>query len=282
MNDRSEQSLNTDYLLSSSGREDSERVRLELLQQIFDPASCGRLEFVRPGSRCLDVGAGRGSIAAWLSQRVGDAGRVVATDIDTAGLQHLSARCDVLRHNFLEDPLDALRPGSFDLVFARFVLVHLAGKQEVAVRRMIECLRPGGWLVVEDIDMSTFGAANPWHPLATQFDKIAKAMQEGYRARGMLEHTCGRTLGASFRQFGLINVNQEVTAKIHAGASPTARWHVESMKAITASLLKREMPDQAREAAVASTGILVKALEDPEFFFLDQLYHTARGQRAPA
>jgi SAM-dependent methyltransferase len=274
--------MNTNYLLSSAGRAGAERARLELLQQIFDPASCSRLEFVRPGWRCLDVGAGRGSIAAWLSQRVGDAGRIVATDIDTAGLQHLSARCDVVRHDFLEDPLDALRPGSFDLVFARFVLVHLAGKQEVAVRRMIECLRPGGWLVIEDLDMLTFGSANPWHPLATEFDKILQAMREGYRARGMLEPTCGRTLGASLRQFGLINVNHEVTAKIHAGASPVARWHVESMKAITASVLKREMPDQAREAAVASTGLLIKALEDPDFFFLDQLYHAARGQRAPA
>jgi SAM-dependent methyltransferase len=274
--------IESNYLLSSAGREDAERSRLELLQQIFDPASCSRLEFVKPGWRCLDVGAGRGSIAAWLSQRVGDAGRIVATDIDTAGLQHLSAHCEVLRHNFLEDPLDALRPGSFDLVFARFVLVHLTGKQEVAVRSMIECLRPGGWLVIEDLDMSTFESANPWHPLAAEFDRIVQAMREGYRTRGMLDPTCGRTLGASFRQFGLINVNHEVTAKIHAGASPVARWHVESMKAITASLLKRQMPDQAREAAVASTGILIKALEDPDFLFLDQLYHTATGQRPPA
>ena len=220
MNDRSKQSVNTNYLLSSAGREDSERVRLELLQQIFDPASCCRLEFVRPGWRCLDIGAGRGSIAAWLSQRVGDEGRVVATDMDTAGLQHLSARCDVLRHNFLEDPLDVLQPGSFDLVFARFVLVHLAGKQEVAVRRMIECLRPGGWLVIEDLDMSTFGSANPWHPLASQFDKISKAMQEGYRTRKMLEQTCGRTLGASFRQFGLINVSQGGDRKNTRGRQP--------------------------------------------------------------
>ncbi|HEY6618009.1 MAG TPA: class I SAM-dependent methyltransferase [Steroidobacteraceae bacterium] len=274
--------MSTNYLLSSAGREEAERSRLELLQQIFDPASCSRLEFVRPGWRCLDVGAGRGSIAAWLSQRVGDAGRIVATDIDTAGLQHLSACCEVLRHDFLEDPLDALQPASFDLVFARFVLVHLAGKQEVALRRMIECLRPGGWLVIEDLDMSTFGSANPWHPLAAEFDDIVKAMQEGYRTRGMLEQTCGRMLGASLRRFGLINVNHEVTAKIHAGASPVARWHAESMQAITASLIKREIPDRAREAAVASTGTLTKALEDPEFFFLDQLYHAARGQRAPA
>ncbi len=166
----------------------------------------------------------------------------MATDIDTAGLQHLPPSCEVIKHNFLEDPLDGLGPGSFDLVFSRFVLVHLAGKQEAVVRRMIECLRPGGWLVVEDLDMSTFGSADPWHPLAAQFDKILQAMQEGYRNRGMLDHNYGRTLGALFRRLDLINVSQEVTAKIHAGASPVARWHVESMKAITASVLKREMP----------------------------------------
>jgi len=37
---------------------------------------------VRPGSRCLDLGAGAGTIAAWLAQRVGPTGQVVALDTD--------------------------------------------------------------------------------------------------------------------------------------------------------------------------------------------------------
>jgi ubiquinone/menaquinone biosynthesis C-methylase UbiE len=37
---------------------------------------------VQPGWRCLEVGAGRGSMAVWLAQRVGPSGHVVATDVD--------------------------------------------------------------------------------------------------------------------------------------------------------------------------------------------------------
>jgi len=39
----------------------------------------------------------------------------------------------------------------FDLVHARLVLVHLTDRA-AAMRTMIDALRPGGWLVIEDGD----------------------------------------------------------------------------------------------------------------------------------
>ena len=36
-----------------------------------------------PGWRCLEVGAGSGSVARWLAAKVGPEGSVLATDIDT-------------------------------------------------------------------------------------------------------------------------------------------------------------------------------------------------------
>ena len=78
---------------------------------------------VRPGWRCLEVGAGRGSMAVWLAEQVGENGLVVATDIDVTYLQRLHLPNLVVReHNILADPLDALGPGSFDIVSSRFVL----------------------------------------------------------------------------------------------------------------------------------------------------------------
>jgi ubiquinone/menaquinone biosynthesis C-methylase UbiE len=58
---------------------------LSLLEELFDPVTVRRLERVgvAPGWQALEVGAGRGSIASWLADRVGEEGRVVATDIDT-------------------------------------------------------------------------------------------------------------------------------------------------------------------------------------------------------
>jgi hypothetical protein len=53
-----------------------ERERLAVLTRIADPITTRCLTDLGPGWRCLDVGAGDGSVARWL------AGRVVATDLN--------------------------------------------------------------------------------------------------------------------------------------------------------------------------------------------------------
>src|SRR4030095_11158684 len=60
-----------------------------------------------------------------------------ATDIDLTYLQRLNGpNLEVRKHNILDDPLDALGPGSFDLVCSRLMLFWLAGKQEAAIPPM--------------------------------------------------------------------------------------------------------------------------------------------------
>jgi SAM-dependent methyltransferase len=153
------------YRLAANGREEAEDDRLSLLERLLDPISRRRRDKVRPGWRCLEVGAGRGSMAVWLAEQVGESGKVVATDIDVTYLKRISLpNLEVHRHNILEDSLDLLGPGSFDLVCSRLTLFWLAGKQESAIQRMAECLRPGGWLVDEDGDWGTLAPVDPTHP----------------------------------------------------------------------------------------------------------------------
>ena len=80
------------YRLAAAGREAAEGERLDLLEQIYDPVSRRRRGLVRPGWRCLEVGGGRGSMAAWLAEKVGPTGHVVATDIDLGYLRRLDLR----------------------------------------------------------------------------------------------------------------------------------------------------------------------------------------------
>jgi hypothetical protein len=58
--------------------------RFSALEALFDAGTFQHLDAlgVSPGWRCLEVGGGSGSVARWLSQRVGLSGRVVVTDID--------------------------------------------------------------------------------------------------------------------------------------------------------------------------------------------------------
>lgn len=119
---------------------------MSLLEELFDPPTIERLEHVgvAAGWETLEVGAGRGSIAAWLAERVAPGGRVVATDLDTGLLDGIDA--EVLRHDVLRDDFPE---GSFDLVHCRAVLVHVLAPDR-ALERMARWLKPGGVLLAEE------------------------------------------------------------------------------------------------------------------------------------
>src|SRR6266700_3189442 len=122
-----------------------ERRRLQLIGEVLDAATFGHLRDLRvdEGWRCLEAGAGEGSVARWLSEQVGERGRVVASDVDTRFLDFPeAANVDVVEHDVRTDPC----PGDpFDLVHARNVLMHLPARDEI-FGRMVSWLRPGGWI----------------------------------------------------------------------------------------------------------------------------------------
>jgi SAM-dependent methyltransferase len=125
----------------------AERERLESLERVYDAGSFESLRKVgiKPYWRCLELGAGAGSVARWLAEQVPE-GSVVATDIDTRFLYGATRdNLRVLRH----DVVDEVFPSeSFDLIHARLLLSHLPERMRV-LRKLLEWLVPGGVLVVE-------------------------------------------------------------------------------------------------------------------------------------
>jgi SAM-dependent methyltransferase len=71
--------------------EERERERLRQFEAWGDRYTTHRLESIGipAGWRCLDVGAGSGSVATLLAHRVGPSGTVVAADIDLRFLTNL-------------------------------------------------------------------------------------------------------------------------------------------------------------------------------------------------
>jgi ubiquinone/menaquinone biosynthesis C-methylase UbiE len=124
-----------------------------MIEQVFDPASRRRLlaTGLQSGWRCLEVGPGAELIMTWMSEVVGPTGQVVAVDLDPkflgeSGQSNVEiVRADIRAVQFPEQ--------SFDLVHARYVLIHLPD-YEVALTKMFERLKPGGWLVLEEPDFS--------------------------------------------------------------------------------------------------------------------------------
>lgn len=268
--------LGPGYRLDAKGRQQAEDDRLDLLEQIFDPLSRRRRELVQPGWRCLEVGAGRGSMAVWLAERVGESGRVVATDIDVTYLKRLNLpNVEVRQHNILDDPLEALGPGSFDLVSSRLMLFWLAGKQEEAIRRMVECLQPGGWLVDEDGDWGTIAPVDPSSPYYARYNNASRG-GEWWVSRGY-DPAFGRKLPALFEHCGLENIRHEATAEVMRGGSSWARWWQETLEAIRTW---EQDGGGLTEAQEEEYKALTAPWRDPAFWFLTALVHTCWGQRA--
>jgi ubiquinone/menaquinone biosynthesis C-methylase UbiE len=118
----------------------------ELLDQTTQAIILDRLDTLG-GRRCLDVGAGGGSIASWLAEQVGERGSVTATDINPRCIiEH--PRLRVLRHDITTAPLPG---GPYDLITARLLLNHLPARREV-LSTLAAGLTPGGVLLTEDFD----------------------------------------------------------------------------------------------------------------------------------
>ncbi|MFE0451747.1 methyltransferase domain-containing protein [Streptomyces sp. NPDC058914] len=125
-----------------------EAERIDAAALVYDPVTTRRLQALGagPGWRCLEVGAGTGTVARWLVEEAG-VEEVVALDKDTGALAALAGpRLRVVAADLMEE---CLRPGGFDLVHARFVLMHLPARRRL-ISRLAGWLNPGGWLVLGD------------------------------------------------------------------------------------------------------------------------------------
>lgn len=146
------------YLFDNTAPEAA--VRFESLSALYDTATRRHLDRlgISPGWHCLEVGAGGGSIASFISDRVGGTGKVLATDINVDRMPaSLPPNLEVRRHDIGTDPLPERR---FDLVHARAVLLFVP-ERDAAIRRMVQALKPGGWLLLEEILPQVTGLFEP-------------------------------------------------------------------------------------------------------------------------
>src|SRR5207253_1047892 len=132
------------------------------------------------GWRCLEVGAGAGSVARWLAGKVGPSGTVVASDLNPRFLDDVPANVEVRQHDVAKDDLEV---GAYDLVHSRLLLMHLP-EPAGALEKMVRAVKPGGWLVTEEADWGLFALeGHPDAPWATTLvhDLFARHAEAGVR-----------------------------------------------------------------------------------------------------
>jgi SAM-dependent methyltransferase len=262
-------SANSIYALDNAAKEAS--ARFDALAAMYDPVTIRHLENrdVSPGWRCLEVGGGGGSIAAWLAARVGPAGHVVVTDIAPRFLESLQIpNLEVRRHDIVND---ALPEAAFDLVHSRLVLLHLP-EREKALARMVAALKPGGWLVDEEFDAGSMPpnpVVNPGEVLLKTLVATRRVMQD----RGADDSGFARRLFSRLRAHGLTNVAAEASIFMWDSGSPgpsLLRANFEQLRSnmIEAGYITEEEFEQD-----------IARLDDPDFMMPSPIMWTAWGRR---
>ena len=203
---------------------------------------------VYSGWRCLEVGGGAGTIAEWLCQRVGTAGHVVATDLDTRLLEAIaSPNIEVRRHNIVNDDLEI---DCYDLVHARYVLLHLKEWEEV-LKKLTDSLKPGGWLFIEDPDLDELMCDAATEDLDRPIiDRHFDAVKQMMSKFGMDMKFGSNTLKA-FKDNGLESLKSESSSQVVFGGSQMAelfRTSVEMKeRLVSAGLVTGEDIDEFTE-----------------------------------
>ncbi|MEU3959105.1 class I SAM-dependent methyltransferase [Streptomyces buecherae] len=247
---------------------DQETERLRANEAIWDPGTIERLERlgVAPGWHALEVGAGSGSIAGWLGERVGPTGRVLAADLETGRLEALRApHVEVARIDIRTEELPA---ESFDLVHSRMVVQHLEDRP-AAVANMVRALKPGGWLFLEDTD------SLPLFRSATSEDFLQDVRAAGY---GLMRRSGHEPRGGHFDLEAMLATElEEVSAEGRAvmvrGGSFQARHYqlwLEFMK--PRIVAEGEVSAERVDEALAEMG-------DPAHHWLTQVLISSFGRK---
>lgn len=202
-------------------QEEQEWQRLTAIEQEFDPGTRRILEVLgmSDGWSCLEVGPGAGSIVRYMCDRVGVQGHVVAVDINPRFVENIKAsNLEVRRADITATALPA---ESFDLIHARYVVIHIK-EYEKALANMIRALKPGGWLFLEEPDFTLSTPANYDRPLEQAVAQVFKSVVFLYSSMG-IEPAIGRKLPPLLQQMNLEQIVVEASIHLSAGGSNMAK-----------------------------------------------------------
>ncbi len=209
---------------------EDERARLAGMEAQWDPGTFRHIDalgLARDAS-CWEIGAGGGSVAAWLAARPG---RLLVTDVDTRFVNHLVAeRVTVERHDVVADPPPE---GPFDLIHARLLLEHLPARDEV-LDRLVGALRPSGWLLIEDYDWTSYGT----EPASETIERVTAATL-GFMSEAGFDPYLGRRLMGALERRGLTDASAEGRLLVMRSDHPGAAFYRLSLVSLRDALVQR-------------------------------------------
>ncbi|GGT21244.1 methyltransferase [Streptomyces tanashiensis] len=227
-----------------------EAERIDLGALAYDDLTLTRLRAlgVGPGWHCLDIGAGTGTVSRRLLREAEVAG-VLAVDRDVRFL----AERPVPGLDVLEADVTApdFAPGRFDLVHARFVLMHLP-EPERMVSALAGLVAPGGVLVLSDaVDLTSdrtgaeHSASDGGAAADTPYAAAMRAMWQGLRSSIGTDVSWVPSYPQLLRGAGLRGVGAEMYAPPLLRGSPISRFWADTWERSRASMVATGLIDGA-------------------------------------
>ena len=227
--------------------------RLTLLESIYDPGTISRLTALGVGAgwRCLEVGAGAGSITRWLCDRVGPDGVVTAVDLEPLFVERdPRPNLEIHRRDILAEGFPG---GDYDLIHARALFMHLPGRDGL-LADLAGHLRPGGVILLEEGDC--FPLASGGTALFSEVWRHVDAVVE--RTGG--DWYWARHLPALLSSAGIPDVETVLEGQIFRGGSTWAELMAMSWEQVTPLLVE----DGLAPAVIAEA---TAELSDPGLWF---------------
>jgi SAM-dependent methyltransferase len=233
--------MTRDYVYDQGFSE--ERTRLSAMEALWDPGSQALLDEIGidRGWKCLEIGAGGGSLVEWMAGR---GASVLAVDIDTRFVESLASDAIAVRR--MDIRTDELPASEFDLVHARLVFEHLSDRTQI-LNRLATTLRPGGSMVIEDYDWTCFG----FEDKDPAIDNVAEVVMRFMEQSGF-ERDYGRRVVRDLEAAGLTDVRGEGRARIIDSTSPGFEFFRLSFESLRGALVDAGMLSVEEAAATSA------------------------------
>lgn len=215
------------------------------LAELLDPGTRRRILDL-PGwprvRRCLEIGAGAGSMSRWLARNLPAGGRVVACDLKPELLgEDAPANLAPVAHDLTSDvPLADVLGRDYDLILSRMTLQHLPCRRRL-LQELAGLLTTGGVLLIEE--WATLRAPGedaivcaPSEAAAELFRRCQAAIGAAFEAAGA-DRGWARAVHAHLLEEGLVNVRTEYGAAYWTGGDPGLRLMATSAAQLRARLL---------------------------------------------
>lgn len=183
--------------------------RLHVLGEAVRPATERLLRHtgIREGMDCLDFGCGGGEVSVRLAELAGTHGSVTGIDMDAQVLQRARSLAEEngVKVDFIQQECaDFDQQDRFDLVYARFILSHLSDPGD-ALSKLLRSVKPGGWIVAEDINISS----HLYFPPNAAVARYIEIYEASARNRGA-DPDIGQKLPGMFVHAGIQDIGVDV------------------------------------------------------------------------